>query len=164
MRFEVTNIAGLRFDWRHLHEKVGNLVKEILSRWEGPQDEGAEESKEVSDAHDFAKDPRKAINDSALDFDFHGEIEDERVMVRVGAVPLHHVKERLLVEVQVRELSRLAEKLDNVVCEAYAMLPIVDSLHKCLFWVKLFEYVDLGDRLDRNGDIGVHYVKINEVE
>ena len=85
-------------------------------------------------------------------------------MVRVGAVPLHHVKERLLVEVQVRELSRLAEKLDNVVCEAYAMLPIVDSLHKCLFWVKLFEYVDRGDRLDRNGDIGVHYVKINEVE
>ena len=138
------NACVLRF-FLHLHEKVGNLVKEVLSCWEGPQNEREAEGKEVSQAHDVSKDARKAMDDPVLDFYFHGEIEDERVVACVGMETLNHVLERLLVHVQVRELFRLGEKLDYVVSKANAMLEIVDSLQKRLLRVKFSEQVNHGD-------------------
>ena len=79
------------------------------------------ESEEVSDSNDVAKETCNTLDLPILNLDFEGEVEDESVISSVWNIA-SYIFQCFLNEVQIRELFWVTKKLEDVVEQGNTVL------------------------------------------
>ena len=80
------------------------------------------ESEEVSDSNDVAKETCNTLDLPILNLDFEGEVENESVISFFVWIMAPYIYQCFLNEVQIRELLWVTKKLENVVEQGNTVL------------------------------------------